>query len=108
DVNVSDVNVSDVNTPDIHRAAVPRELFGSRLDQVAARLFPQFSRGRLQAWIRSGALTVDGQAGKTKQKLVGAEQLVLIAEPEPQGEWQAEALPLSIIFEDEALLVVNK
>lgn len=87
---------------------VPAELLGSRLDQAAAALFPEYSRGRLQAWIKSGALTVDGQAGKAKQKLAGGETLSLFPEEQAQGEWLPEDLPLDIVSEDEHLLVINK
>ena len=52
---------------------------GLRLDQVATELFGGFSRARLQEWIKSGALTVNGEAVKPKQKLVGSEQLALNA-----------------------------
>lgn len=89
-------------------AQVPEELLGSRLDLAAASLFPDYSRGRLQAWIRSGALTVDGQPAKAKQKLAGGERLILVPEEEPQGEWLPEDLPLDIVFEDDQLLVINK
>jgi 23S rRNA pseudouridine1911/1915/1917 synthase len=89
-------------------AQVPADLFGFRLDQAAAALFPEYSRGRLQAWINSGALTVDGQPAKSKQKLTGGECLSLVVEEAPQGDWQAEDIPLDIVFEDEHLLVINK
>ena len=35
---------------------VPEELHGERLDQVAAQLFPEYSRSRLQTWIKKGEL----------------------------------------------------
>ena len=41
-------------------AGVPEEMHGERLDQVAARLFPDYSRSRLQTWIKKGELTADG------------------------------------------------
>lgn len=98
-----------MNTSPCRRTvAVPADLFGSRLDQAAATLFPEYSRGRLQTWIKCGALTVDGRHAKAKQKLVGGERLMLTVEAEPQGDWLAEDLPLNIVFEDEHLLVVNK
>ena len=42
------------------KATVPTELGGLRLDQVLARLFPQYSRNRLQAWLKSGHIRVSG------------------------------------------------
>ena len=87
---------------------VPETMAGSRLDQVAAQLFPDYSRSRLQQWIRQGNLRVDGLAKKPKDKLLGGELLAVTAELEPEGEWQSQPLELDIVYEDEALLVINK
>lgn len=91
-----------------YEASVPVTLMGSRLDFAAAELFPEFSRSRLQAWIKSGDLTVNGGAAKPKDKMLGGEQLRLVAEQEEQGDWQAEEIPLDIVYEDDDILVVNK
>lgn len=90
------------------RAQVPYSSCGARFDQIAAELFPDYSRSRLQEWIKAGALTVDQQPRKAKEKLFGGEELVLIAELEPQGEWQAEAIALDIRYEDDDIIVINK
>jgi 23S rRNA pseudouridine1911/1915/1917 synthase len=81
---------------------------GRRLDQVAAMLFPDFSRGRLQKWIRSGELTVDGRARKTTHRLDGSELLSLDAEIEAAGAVVPQDIPLEIIHADDDLLLVNK
>ncbi len=44
-----------------------------RLDQAVVALFPQYSRSRLQTWIKSGELVIDGQPGKSKDKVMGGE-----------------------------------
>lgn len=87
---------------------VPVSAAGLRLDQVAADLFPEFSRSKLQSWIKQGHLTVNGEKSKAKAKLVGGEELRLALELEPEGEWIAEDIPLDIVFEDESILVINK
>jgi 23S rRNA pseudouridine1911/1915/1917 synthase len=93
----------------IHQQAlVPTESGGSRLDQVAAELFPDFSRSRLQAWIKAGELTVNGEVRKGKDKVHGGEQLELHTELEEQGDWEAEDIPLDIRYEDDSILVLNK
>ena len=51
-------------------AKVAYEQTGSRLDQVAAALFPSYSRARLQLWIKEGKLLVDGNKAQNKQKLL--------------------------------------
>ncbi|WP_346838851.1 23S rRNA pseudouridine(1911/1915/1917) synthase RluD [Microbulbifer sp. SAOS-129_SWC] len=87
---------------------VPADLAGLRLDQAAAELIPDYSRARLQAWIKSGQLTVNGAVAKPKDKLFGGEQLQLRAQLEAQGEWRPEAMDLDIVYEDASLLVLNK
>lgn len=89
---------------------VPDALAGQRLDQVLAQLLPQYSRSRLQAWIKAGQVLVDGGvAQEPKHKLRGGETLVLEVLPDP--EWLAqvpEDIPLDIVHADAALLVINK
>ncbi|WP_428819010.1 23S rRNA pseudouridine(1911/1915/1917) synthase RluD [Microbulbifer sp. MCCC 1A16149] len=87
---------------------VPAEYAGQRFDQIAADLIPDYSRARLQSWIKGGQLTIDGRSGKPKDKLFGGETLQLRAELEPQGEWQPQPMDLDIVYEDDSLLVVNK
>jgi 23S rRNA pseudouridine1911/1915/1917 synthase len=89
-------------------ATVPEGLEGSRLDQIAAQLFPDYSRARLQIWIKSGELTVDGEAKKSREKLQSGELLELRAVVEDEERWDAESMDLDIVYEDEALLVINK
>ncbi|SDT93947.1 23S rRNA pseudouridine(1911/1915/1917) synthase RluD [Halopseudomonas salegens] len=89
-------------------AQVSPQQGGQRLDQVAAQLFPDHSRSRLQNWIKSGELTVDGRQLRPRDAVFGGEELVLDAEREVQGDWQAEAIALDIVYEDDALLVINK
>ena len=81
---------------------------GSRLDQVAAVLFPDYSRARLQKWIRSGELTVDGQAAKLTHRIIGNETLRLDAVAERQHTVLSQDIPLDIIHSDEDIIVVNK
>ena len=89
-------------------ALVAPESGGQRLDQVAAQLFPDFSRSRLQSWIKEGCLTVDGRAVRPRDTVYGGEKLVLEAEREVQGAWQPEAIELDVVYEDAALIVINK
>ena len=89
-------------------AQVSPESGGQRLDQVAAQLFPDFSRSRLQGWIKDGSLLVDGERKRTRDSVYGGEELTLDAEREVQGEWQPKAIELDILYEDSALLVINK
>jgi len=75
---------------------------------VAVALFPDFSRSKLQTWIKAGALTVDGAVLRAKDKVSVDQRLLLQAELEPEVSWTGEDIPLDIRFEDEHVLVVNK
>lgn len=87
---------------------VPDACAGRRLDQVASEMFPEYSRSLLQNWIKEGLLLVNGEAAKVKTKVLGGEHLTIKAELEEYDEWQAEDIPLDIVYEDEAILVINK
>ena len=81
---------------------------GRRLDQVASELFADFSRSRLQQWIKGGQLRVDGEQQVSKQKLLGGETLTISVVLKPEGNWVAEDIPLNIVYEDDHIIVVNK
>ncbi|ERP86857.1 23S rRNA pseudouridine synthase D [Alcanivorax sp. P2S70] len=87
---------------------VRAEQAGQRVDQAAAELFDGFSRSRLQAWIKDGVLTVNGNKAKPKDKLTGNESLSLEVVIEPELEDQPQSIELDIVYEDEDLLVINK
>ncbi|MGI0117319.1 23S rRNA pseudouridine(1911/1915/1917) synthase RluD [Zooshikella sp. RANM57] len=89
-------------------AVVPMTMSGQRLDQVAAHCFSDYSRSRLQAWIKSGQLMVDQRQAKPKDKLLGGETLTVQAELQAEERWVAEEIPLDIVFEDDDLIVLNK
>jgi 23S rRNA pseudouridine1911/1915/1917 synthase len=90
------------------QASVPQELHDSRLDQVAAGLFPQYSRSRLQTWIKQGALSVNGQQCRPRDKVAAGANIQIVAELEIEVPWQAQDLALDLIYEDSAIIVLNK
>ena len=99
---------TDAAKEDCLKARVPIQCHGMRLDQVAAELFPDYSRNRLAKWIKEGRLTVDGRTVKPRDKATASAQVTLMVTDEPVIDWQPQSLPLDIIFEDEHILVVNK
>lgn len=90
------------------QASVPQEMHGSRLDQVAARLFPQYSRSRLQEWIKSGAVSVDGKQCRPRDKVLVGASVQIDAQLETEVAWQGQDIALDIVYEDDTLFVVNK
>jgi 23S rRNA pseudouridine1911/1915/1917 synthase len=90
--------------------AVPEAEAGQRLDQVLARLLPQHSRNRLQGWIRDGRVRVDGTPIEDpKRKLRGGERIEVEHEPPPEVVADTpEDIPLTVIYEDDEILVIDK
>lgn len=90
-------------------STIPEALAGMRLDQALAQVFPEYSRSRLQEWIKLNQVLVNHKALRTRDKVWGGEQIVISAKlPEQAVTWQAEAIQLNIIHEDDAVLIINK
>ncbi|MQY50320.1 23S rRNA pseudouridine(1911/1915/1917) synthase RluD [Rhodocyclus tenuis] len=89
---------------------VPSDCGGERLDRILARLLPQHSRNRLQGWIRDGRVRLGSETlTETRRRLWGGETLVVDAVEEVCSESAtAENIPLSVIYEDDSLLVIDK
>ena len=79
------------------RQRVPLDCAGLRLDQALARMFPEHSRARLQGWIRSGSVTVDGGALRSRDLVAGGELVLLQAEVADAVTTAAEAIPLEVV-----------
>jgi 23S rRNA pseudouridine1911/1915/1917 synthase len=94
---------------DVRRLVIPDAQGGLRLDQALSALLPEFSRNRIQNWIRARRISVDDAFGTTKMKIHGGESVRVEIEPEPGATPDApEAIPLDIVYEDPMLLVINK
>lgn len=90
-------------------ARIPADKLGQRLDAVLAELFSDYSRSRIQDWIKAGKVALDGQLqSKPNMKVLGGEKVVLQAEIEEEIEYQAQDIPLDIVYEDSDILVINK
>jgi 23S rRNA pseudouridine1911/1915/1917 synthase len=95
---------------EVPRAArMPAELAGERLDKALARLFPQYSRSRLQAWLDEGRVTVDGTVAKPKQSAIADSDIEVTPAASPEMlAFRPEPIALPIIAEDETLVVIDK
>ena len=87
---------------------VPDAMAGLRLDQALAQMFPDYSRSRLKAWLIDGAVLVNGEKRRPKDRVDGGEAVELSAVAEVAVRSEPEPMLLDIVFEDEALLVINK
>ncbi|GIX34145.1 MAG: ribosomal large subunit pseudouridine synthase D [Lysobacterales bacterium] len=89
-------------------AEIPLEWAGERFDRALARLFPEYSRSRLAAWIKAGRALLDGERVKASARVLGGELIELDPESAPDQRLEPEPIPLSIVYQDEALIVVDK
>jgi len=92
----------------VHALTLAPEAAGLRFDQALAQALPQYSRARLKTWIESGAIEVDGRPLRGKDRVLGGEQVRIRAQLPVQGRVQAEAMPLTVVFQDRSLLVIDK
>lgn len=99
------------NSPDEEcpHLTIPLDCMGWRLDQALAYLFPEYSRARLQRWIKSGHILLEGQMTSSKCKVLGGEWLSLNPPEEvEQGSVVPELGELNRVYEDDDVLVLNK
>lgn len=92
--------------------SLPEHLSGLRIDQALSEYLEDYSRSRIQQWIKDGLVTVDGQIMRPKEKIYAGAEIVVhlqtaLAEDKVEN-WDAEAIPLNIIFEDEHIIIVSK
>jgi 23S rRNA pseudouridine1911/1915/1917 synthase len=87
---------------------VPETLAGLRLDQALARMFPDYSRSRLKEWLLAGAIRVDGEVRRPRDTVAGGERVEFEPVVEPAVRVDPEPIELDIVFEDDAVLVINK
>ncbi len=85
------------------------KVYGQRLDFALAQEFPEYSRSRIQDWIKKGFISINNQVVTSpKHKMDGFEEIEINAIIEVQGEWKPQAIELNIAYEDDDLLVINK
>jgi 23S rRNA pseudouridine1911/1915/1917 synthase len=90
------------------QATVPDEAAGRRFDAVLAELFPEYSRSRLSAWIKTGDALLEGEPARPRDPVRGGETVTLAAVAEIQTEALAEDIPLDILYEDAEVFVLDK
>ena len=81
---------------------------GQRLDSYLALQLPQYSRARLQDWIRQGRVRVDGTGCRPNRRLQGGETLEVEPAPPPRLQLEPATIPLEILYSDDDLLVLVK
>jgi 23S rRNA pseudouridine1911/1915/1917 synthase len=87
---------------------IPPRLAGFRLDQALVELLPDYSRSRLQLWIKNGAARLDGRTVVPRHTVWGGERVELMTEAEPATTVVGENIPLRLLHEDDSLLILAK
>ncbi len=88
---------------------IPESLAGKRLDQALAELFPDYSRARLQSWVKQGQIRVDQKQWRCKDKVRGGEAVTLaVEEPAEPVAFESQPVTLNVLHEDAAIIVLNK
>ena len=79
------------------------------MDLALATMFPQYSRNRLQVWLKSGHVLVDGKHLARSAKAIGGERIELTPPPAADvAKPRAQRMALAIVFEDADLIVIDK
>lgn len=101
-----------MNDLELSNLIVSSDYHGQRLDQVLAALLPEYSRSQLSQWIKSGSIQLNQQSAKPKDKVHTGDRIdvkvSLLPDVEDFSQAQAENIPLTIVYEDEDLLILNK
>ena len=87
---------------------LPAAAAGRRLDRALAEALPGHSRSQLKRWIDAGQIRVDGRIPKPRDAVVGGELVQVDAPIEDAVPLHAQAIALSILWEDASVLVINK
>jgi len=97
------------DTANRFQVSVSAEEAGERLDRFLARRLSDFSRSRLQALIRAGEVTRDGVAAGDMGQRVKAGETYTVDVPAPTpAAPQPQAIPLTVVYEDAHLIVIDK
>jgi len=81
---------------------------GKRLDHFLHEHLAKYSRARLQSWIKEKRVLVNGAAAKASLIVHGGERIEVTPGELPPLKAAAEDLPVEILYEDEAVIAINK
>lgn len=82
--------------------------FGQRIDKALAVQLNGHSRSSIQSWIKQDLVLLDDELVRAKDKVVGGESVEILIPDEQGGDWEAQAMDIDVIYEDDDLAVINK
>ena len=112
------MNVSDFESEDYSEVSsladeieliIDNQYAGFRLDACLAKMLPEYSRSRITDCIKKGFVSIDDKVASAKMKVVGGEKIVFrLPEKVETANFSPENIPLNVVYEDEAVLVIDK
>lgn len=90
------------------KATIPESYRGTRLDKALATMFSEHSRTSIQSWLDAGRVLMNGCQPSRRMIVTGGEVIEINVPQQEPHEWIPQPIPIEVVFEDEALLVVNK
>lgn len=97
-----------VENKNILKSEIPHSCQGMRVDKALAALFPEYSRSTLQKWLKQGLIVVDDEVPGQRDQVQGGEFVELVVPQSDAVTWLAQPIALTIVYEDEHLLVIDK
>src|SRR6476661_10539920 len=94
--------------PTTFKLLVPKEHARMRLDLFLFKSLPEFSRSRIQQLIHAGFVRVGGATTRPHQSVRSGDEIEVTEPPPEKIQTEPEAIPLTILYEDDDLIVINK
>lgn len=104
----SETSIADTLNEGPRQHTVEDRAHGWRIDYYLSRLYPNYSRSLFQRALAEGTVLVNGVAAKASRRLRVNDRLQVALPALPDQTLQPEDIPLQVLFEDEALIVINK
>ncbi len=95
-------------TDDVVAGVVPLSLAGHRLDKVLPEVFPPHSRSQLQTWLKEGRVLLNDEVPSGRMAVSGGELLTLDMPPAEPSSWVAQPVPLTVVYEDDDVAIIDK
>ncbi|OGT09590.1 MAG: RNA pseudouridine synthase [Gammaproteobacteria bacterium RBG_16_37_9] len=87
---------------------IPQTLDQTRLDLALGTLLPEYSRARIQKWVKAGYITVDGKILRSKDKVYTNQIVDVTATIANITRLEPQPIALNIVYEDQDIIILNK
>lgn len=91
-----------------HKLSIEEQYSGFRLDMALSQMMPDYSRSRIQDWIKSGFITLNDKTVKPREKVYLGDRLTLDIPETTKTFDPPQQIEFEVLFEDEHLFVINK